>query len=71
MQHKQGENRNQMLMFCLENAIADDSFVRVVDAFVDVIDLDSFGFDHVKCEEQGRPPPSSGELKRANTEPGT
>ncbi len=55
MQHKQGENRNQMLMFCLENAIAADSFVRVVDAFVDIVDLDSFGFSHVKCQEQGRP----------------
>lgn len=56
MQHKQGENRDQMLMFCLENAIPADSFVRVVDAFVDAVDLDSFDFSHVKCQEQGRPP---------------
>ena len=56
MQHKQGENRNQMFMFSLESAIAPDAFVRVVDAFVDVIDLKSFGFAHVECEEEGRPP---------------
>ena len=31
-------------MFSLENAIASDSFVRVVDSFVDAIDLKSFGF---------------------------
>lgn len=43
-------------MFSLESAISPDSFVRVVDAFVDVIDLKSFGFTHVECEEEGRPP---------------
>lgn len=43
-------------MFCLESSIARDSFVRVVDAFVDVIDMKSFGFAHVECQEEGRPP---------------
>ena len=42
--HKQGENRDQMFMFSLESAIAADSFVRVLDAFVEAIDLKSFGF---------------------------
>lgn len=55
MQHKQGENRDQMFMFSLESAISADSFVRVVDAFVDAIDLKSFGFAHVECQEEGRP----------------
>lgn len=64
MQHKQGEDRNQMFMFSLESAIASDSFVRVVDAFVDAIDLKNFGFAHVECEEEGRPPyPPSALLK--------
>jgi len=64
MQHIQGEDRNQMFMFSLESAIASDSFVRVVDAFVDAIDLKSFGFAHVECEEEGRPPyPPSALLK--------
>jgi transposase len=56
MQHKRGEDRSQMVMFSLESAIAADSFVRVVDAFVDVIDLKSFGFAHVECHEEGCPP---------------
>ena len=56
MHHKQGEDRNQMFMFSLENAISSESFVRVVDAFVDAIDLISFGFAHVECEDVGRPP---------------
>lgn len=45
-----------MFMFSLEGAIAKDSFVRVVDAFVDILDLQSFGFIHVECKEEGRPP---------------
>ena len=56
MEHKQGTDRNQMFMFCLESTIANDAFVRVVDAFVDAIDLKSFGFSHVECQEEGRPP---------------
>ena len=56
MQHIQGEERNQMMMFSLESAISPESFVRVIDAFVDAIDLKSFGFRHVECKEEGRPP---------------
>ena len=64
MVHQQGEDRNQMFMFSLESAIAPDAFVRVVDAFVDVIDLKSFGFDHVECKEEGRPPYHPGALMK-------
>lgn len=45
-----------MFMFSLESSIAANSFVRVLDAFVDAIDLKSFGFAHVECHEEGRPP---------------
>ena len=48
MQHKQGENRNQMFLFSLESAIAKDSFVRIVDAFVDLIDRRLKIFDTIK-----------------------
>ena len=64
MQHKQEGDRNQFMIFSLEGQIARDSFVRVVDAFVDAIDLKSFGFAHVECKEEGRPPyPPSALLK--------
>ena len=56
MDHIQGSDRNQMFMFSLDSAISSDSFVRVVDAFVDTLDLKSFGFAHVECQEEGRPP---------------
>jgi len=56
MQHIQGEERNQLQIFCLEQMIAPDSFVRAIDFFVDAIDLASFGFKHVTFKEEGRPP---------------
>lgn len=55
MQYLQGSDRNQLFMLSLEGAIDKDAFVRVVDAFVDVIDLKSFGFTHAQCTEEGRP----------------
>jgi transposase len=56
MQHKQGESRNQIFMFSLESSISANSIVRVLDAFVDAIDLKSFGFAHFQCHQEGRPP---------------
>jgi len=44
MQHIQGEERNQLQMLCLEQSVEKDSFVRVIDFFVDTIDLAGFGF---------------------------
>jgi len=62
MQHVQGEERNQLQIFCLEQMVASDSFVRVIDLFVDSIDLASFGFKHVTFKEEGRPPYHPGVL---------
>lgn len=55
MPHVIGENRNQFFMLSFEEAVPKDSFVRAIDAFVDAIDLESFGFTHVKCNDEGRP----------------
>jgi len=41
---KKGENRNQFQLICLENLIADDNPVRVIDAFVGLLDLEELGF---------------------------
>jgi len=56
MHHVKSESRNQMQIFCLEQCVAPQSFVRVIDFFVDSIDLKSFGFKHVTLKEEGRPP---------------
>lgn len=56
MQHIQGEERNQLKMICLDQMVTSDSFVRIIDFFVDSIDLASFGFKNVTLKEEGRPP---------------
>ena len=55
MPHVTGEERNQLIMLSLESSVHPDAFVRVIDAFVDATDLDSFGFAHVTCKDEGRP----------------
>lgn len=55
MQYLQGNDRDQMFMLSLEEAVAPDAFARVVDVFVDAIDLKSFRFTHAECKEEGRP----------------
>jgi len=41
---KAQQDRNQLQMFCLENVVAQDNIVRVIDAFVDALDLKQIGF---------------------------
>ena len=67
MQHIQGEERNQLQMLCLEQMVETNSFVRVIDFFVDSIDLASFGFKHVTLKEEGRPPYPPGDLLKLYT----
>jgi transposase len=55
MPHVTGEERNQLIMLSLESTVSPDAFVRVVDAFVDGIDMESFGFVHARCKDEGRP----------------
>ena len=56
MQHIQGEERNQLKIYYLEQMIAPNSFVRAIDFFADAIDLASFGFKNITLKEEGRPP---------------
>jgi transposase len=55
MPHVTGEQRNQLFMISLEEMVPRESFVRAIDAFVNAIDLKSFGFAHIECKEEGRP----------------
>jgi len=56
MHHVKSEPRNQMQFFCLDQMVDPNSFVRIIDFFVDTIDLKSFGFKHVTLNLEGRPP---------------
>jgi transposase len=53
----EGTDRGQSTLFpeCLDDWIDEDNTVRVIDAFVDAIDLGELGFDGVVPETTGRP----------------
>jgi transposase len=53
----EGEDRTQSVLFPerLDDYIGEDNPVRVIDAFVDELDLAKLGFDGVCAEETGRP----------------
>ena len=54
----EGADRGQATLFpeCLDDWIDEDNPVRVIDAFVDAIELGELGFDGVVPEATGRPP---------------
>ncbi len=53
----EGEDRNQSTLFpeCLDDYIAEDNPVRVIDVFVDELDIAQLGFQRVEPKETGRP----------------
>jgi len=53
----EGEERSQDVLFPerLEDWIAEDNPVRVVDAFVDELDLKALGFERATAAQTGRP----------------
>lgn len=58
MQYITGENRVQMTLMpmCLDDYIGAESIVRVIDAFVDTLNLIALDFKNVQLNECGRPP---------------
>jgi len=64
MAHLAGQSRYQSTLFpeVLDDLIAADHPVRVIDAFVDTLDLAQLGFSKVEAEATGRPPYAPGDL---------
>jgi hypothetical protein len=58
MAHRTGQNRQQFGLFAtpLDEMIAPDNIVRVIDAFVDAINLEQLGFLQVRSHKRGAPP---------------
>lgn len=54
MKFIQGNNRNQIEFFCLEEVIEDDNDVRLIDLFVGSVDIATYGFK-TEFVENGRP----------------
>src|SRR6266403_1025988 len=64
MAHVTGQSRFQSTLFpeVLDEVVGDDDPVRVIDAFVEGLDLEDLGFSKVAAEEMGRPPYAPGDL---------
>ena len=56
MNHISGIDRDQIQMLCIDQMVAPKSMVRVIDAFVDMLDLKTFDFSYFKLNKEGRPP---------------
>src|SRR5919197_25984 len=64
MKHVVGQSRDQATLYPerLDEVIGLDSVVRVIDAFVDSLDLAGLGFLKVEAAATGRPPYDPGDL---------
>src|SRR6266481_4887991 len=64
MAHVTGQSRYQSTLFpeVLDEVVGRDDPVRVIDAFVEGLDMEELGFSKVAAEEAGRPPYAPGDL---------
>lgn len=56
MDHITGQDREQMMIISLDQLVHKTSFVRIIDTFVDTLDIENFGFLYYKLNKAGRPP---------------
>lgn len=56
-QHIKGQGRHQVTLLpeALDDFVTEDNPVRVVDIFVDGLQLDALGFERVNAKQTGRP----------------
>jgi len=66
MSYISGENRNQSILFpqSLEEYIAQDNPVRIINEYITQLDLQSLKFTHATTQEKGRPPYHPGDMLR-------
>lgn len=64
MPHKKGTDRNQLYLLppSLEDFIAEDNPVRIIEAFVDTLDVEKLQFKKVRTNEKGCRPYHPGDL---------
>lgn len=58
MDYIRGAERNQLILFpeSIDDYISDNNPVRVIDAFVEQLDMQKLGFTKAVCAPMGRPP---------------
>jgi transposase len=64
MRHKQGQDRNQQALLpeSLEEFVGSDDPVRVIDAYIETLDLGALGFAKAVTKQTGRKPYHPGDL---------
>lgn len=64
MKYIEGQNRQQITMFpaVMDDYITEENVARVIDAFVDSLDMQELGFDKANLKVTGRPPYSPNDL---------
>jgi transposase len=69
MRHKQGESRQQSTLFpeTLDEYVSEDNPVRVIDAFIDTLDMQQLGFHYASTKETGRKPYSPADMLKLYT----
>jgi len=58
MGYIKGEDRNQIILFpeSIDQYISENNTVRIIDAYVDQIDVEKLGFQKAVTPTVGRPP---------------
>jgi len=56
MQFIQGSSRQQTYFATLDDQVSADNSVRLIDAFIDKLDLQKLGFSKTIHKSEGRPP---------------
>lgn len=58
MGHRSGESRQQAALFpvLLDELVAEHALVRVVDAWVEALDMKALGFAKAQAQTMGAPP---------------
>lgn len=61
-----GENRNQIILFpeCMDDYIDDNNITRVIDEYVEQLDMKELGFSRATPAEVGRPPYNDKDLAK-------
>ena len=62
MHYQQGSDREQVFMTSLEQLVAEDSFARIVDLFVDAMAIEELGFKHARLNREGNTPYHPGDM---------
>jgi transposase len=60
--HKIGTSRHQVSFGSLDDQIGPENPVRIIDAFVDMLDLNTFGFQHIQAKQKGALPMAIGTM---------